>query len=247
MFREKQLFVQSIKEFEGIWNRNWPTSFTSKLCVFSFLCRPQANSLLSRSSKEFVTHFFPTKDTSAWGYRANLLPFYEFYGEQPQNVPPGIFFTIRTGLPTWEQIGSNKTLKLTINQGHPMMVSSLIDWNHFLGYPEYFCISRIHSKWCYKICICFVILGELECFRNYKGLSITFPKISDAMWRITKWDIFWFLDSPSHFWIRKFRVSFFPKKNGLPWEVKCESIKLQNISKNLLDKLRKLYINGTVI
>ena len=153
-------------------------SRTNTVCVFSFLCRPQANSLLSRSSKGFVTHFFPTKDTSAWGYRANLLPFYEFYGEQPQNVPPGIFFTIRTGLPTWEQIGSNKTLKLTINQGHPMMVSSLIHWNHFLGYPEYFCISRIHSKWCYKICICLVILGELECFRNYKGLSITFQKIS---------------------------------------------------------------------
>ena len=35
-----------------------------------------------------------------------------------------------------------------------------------------------HSKRCYKICICSVILGELESFRNYKGFSINFPKIS---------------------------------------------------------------------
>ena len=35
-----------------------------------------------------------------------------------------------------------------------------------------------HSKRRYKICICSVILGELESFRNYKGFSINFPKIS---------------------------------------------------------------------
>ena len=203
---------------------------------------------------------------SAWGYRANLLPFYEFSWEQPQNVPPGIFFTIRTGWQTWEQIGSNKTLKLTINQGHPMMVSSLIYWNHFLGYPGYFCISRIHSKWRYKICICLVILGELQVqsntskdlviskrlkswvFLKLQGLYLYyFPENFRCNLTYYKWDIFWFLNSPSHFWIWKFKVSFFPKKNGLTWEVKCDSIKLQKILKNLLDKLRKLYINGTVI
>ena len=52
-----------------------------------------------------------------------------------------------------------------------------------------------HSKRRYKICICSVILGELESFlRNYKGFSINFPKIS----RITKVKIFLFL-SPSRF------------------------------------------------
>ena len=30
---------------------------------------------------------------------------------------------------------------------------------------------------CYKICICSVILGELESFWNYKGFIIVFPKI----------------------------------------------------------------------
>ena len=32
----------------------------------------------------------------------------------------------------------------------------------------------------YKICIYSVILGELESFRNYKGLSIILPKILDT-------------------------------------------------------------------
>ena len=39
----------------------------------------------------------------------------------------------------------------------------------------------MHSKRRYKICICSVILGELEHFRNYKGFSIIFPKILDAI------------------------------------------------------------------
>ena len=50
------------------------------------------------------------------------------------------------------------------------------------------------SKRRYKICICSVILGKLESFRNYSGFSINFPKIS----RITKVIIFLFL-SPSRF------------------------------------------------
>ena len=33
----------------------------------------------------------------------------------------------------------------------------------------------------HKICICSVILEQPEPFRNYKGLSINFPKILDAI------------------------------------------------------------------
>ena len=45
---------------------------------------------------------------------------------------------------------------------------------------------EMHSKRPYKIvsCICSVILHdprELESFRNYKGFSITFPKILGAI------------------------------------------------------------------
>ena len=38
-----------------------------------------------------------------------------------------------------------------------------------------------HLKRRYKICICSVILGKLESFRNYKGFSCIFPKILDAI------------------------------------------------------------------
>ena len=44
----------------------------------------------------------------------------------------------------------------------------------------------MHSKCRYKISICSVVLGELESVRNYKGLSIIFPKIFVEISRITK-------------------------------------------------------------
>ena len=44
------------------------------------------------------------------------------------------------------------------------------------------------------------------------------------------------------------RFPFFFTKNSLPWGVKCETqIKLHKIVGNLLDELRKLYMNRTVI
>ena len=39
------------------------------------------------------------------------------------------------------------------------------------------------SKQCHKICICSVILGELESYRNYKGFSIILLKIIDALFK----------------------------------------------------------------
>ena len=53
----------------------------------------------------------------------------------------------------------------------------------------------MHSKQRNKICICLVILGQLESFRNHKGYSIIFPKILDAVERFRKERIFlsvWF-------------------------------------------------------
>ena len=44
----------------------------------------------------------------------------------------------------------------------------------------------MHSKRSYKICICSVILRELEAFRNYKGFRVISPKILDATERFTK-------------------------------------------------------------
>ena len=40
---------------------------------------------------------------------------------------------------------------------------------------------EMHSNRRYKICICSIILGERESFRNYKGLSIIFRKIFDEI------------------------------------------------------------------
>ena len=48
----------------------------------------------------------------------------------------------------------------------------------------------MHSKRRYEICVCSVVLGEIESFRNYKGFSIIFPQILDAIQRITKVQIF---------------------------------------------------------
>ena len=45
---------------------------------------------------------------------------------------------------------------------------------------------EIHSKRSYKICIRSVILGGLECFRDYKSFSFVLPKILDVIQRITK-------------------------------------------------------------
>ena len=60
-----------------------------------------------------------------------------------------------------------------------------------LGYPEYLYRSvEIHTERRYKICICLVSLGDFESFRNYKGFSIIFMKILDAIFRFTNVRIF---------------------------------------------------------
>ena len=53
----------------------------------------------------------------------------------------------------------------------------------------------MHSKGGYKICICLVILGELEAFQNYKDFSFIFPNIIfrvNCIERFTKVRIFLF-------------------------------------------------------
>ena len=77
----------------------------------------------------------------------------------------------------------------------------------------------MHSNRRYKICICSVILGALEYFRNYKGFSIIFPKILDALNVFKK--VIIFLIAPHHiFESEHFR--FFGTKSSLIWTVKCE-------------------------
>ena len=49
---------------------------------------------------------------------------------------------------------------------------------------------EMHSKRYYKICICLVILGELERFGNYKGFRIIFQKTLHTIKGFTKVRIF---------------------------------------------------------
>ena len=94
--------------------------------------------------------------------------------------------------------------------------------NTFQAIQSAFRYLEMHSKRRYKICICSVILGELESFRNYKGLSIIFPKILDEFWPITKVKHFLILNVTTVL-NPKILGSLFSEKNSLTWEVKCEN------------------------
>ena len=82
----------------------------------------------------------------------------------------------------------------------------------------------MHSKQRFKICICSVILGKLESFRNYKDFSIIFPKILDVSYQIMKVRIF-LIPLSITFLNPKILSFLFSTKNSLTaWEVKCEKI-----------------------
>ena len=77
------------------------------------------------------------------------------------------------------------------------------------------------SKQRYKICVCSVVLGQLESFRNYKGFRIIFPKILDVIFSFYENDNF------SDFSLRRILESEnftfpFSTKNSLTWGLKCE-------------------------
>ena len=85
----------------------------------------------------------------------------------------------------------------------------------------------MHSKRRDKICSCSVIIRELEPFRKYKGRSLIFPKILDA---VTYYESENFSDSLHHiFESEHFRFPF-GTKNSLTWAViLMQRIKLQQI------------------
>ena len=118
--------------------------------------------------------------------------------------------------------------------------------NTFQGIKSTFRSLEIHSKRRYKTCICSVVLGQLESFRNYKGLRIIFPKNLDAILSFTKVRIFLIPLSIAFLESEHFRFPFSTNKR-LTWVLKCEKFIMQKIVGNLLDMLRKLYMNGTVI
>ena len=82
----------------------------------------------------------------------------------------------------------------------------------------------MHSKRCYKICICSVILGELESFRNYKGFTYYFPE--NFRCNLAHYEKEIFFDSSLHhiFESENFRFPFC----YLTWGVKCENETSEN-------------------
>ena len=84
-------------------------------------------------------------------------------------------------------------------------------------------LSEKYCKWRYKICICLVILGELESFRNYIRCQVLFSrKCLMQLDVLRKWNNLGF-PSTSHFWIQKILGFLFSTKNSLTWEVKYEN------------------------
>ena len=83
-------------------------------------------------------------------------------------------------------------------------------------------MSRKHSERRCKICVCSVMVGELESFRNYQGLSIIFLKSLEEIWHIMK-----VRHSLIHLSITVSSVQILglllSTKNSLTWEVKCEN------------------------
>ena len=71
-----------------------------------------------------------------------------------------------------------------------------------------------------------ISVGELESFRNYKGFSIIFPKILDAIYRFTKVRIVLLSFLCYIFESENFGFPF-SKTNSAIWGVKCEKIKFR--------------------
>ena len=83
---------------------------------------------------------------------------------------------------------------------------------------------EIYTKRCNKICTCSVILGELESFRNYKGIRNIFSEHFRC--HLTYYEI-------ENFFLIPFSITFLNPKilgflfctnNSLIWAVKCEKL-----------------------
>ena len=87
----------------------------------------------------------------------------------------------------------------------------------------------MHCKRRYKICMCSVILGELESFRNYNGFRINYyAENFICNLTLTKVRSFLFSFLYDSFESEEFRFPF-STKNSPTWRVKCEKNKLQKI------------------
>ena len=82
---------------------------------------------------------------------------------------------------------------------------------------------EMHSKRRYKSCICSVVLGQLESFRNHLGPQYYFPENFRCNFRFYESE--YFSNSCLHriFESENFRFPF-STKNRLTWGLKCEKL-----------------------
>ena len=91
-----------------------------------------------------------------------------------------------------------------IFQGHPTTVTSLKDWNVFLGYTEYSWISRnAFISRAIKLYLFDYTRGTWG-FSKLQGLHCYFPDKFRCNWTFHESENFFLILSTSKFWIRKF-------------------------------------------
>ena len=107
----------------------------------------------------------------------------------------------------------------------------------------------MHSKQCYKICTCLVILREYESIRSrLRGIRYYFPEHFRCNLTYKEGSERIFLFPLSITFLNPTILGFLFSTKKSP-NLGCEmgKIKLQKIVGNLSGKLRKLYMNETVI
>ena len=94
--------------------------------------------------------------------------------------------------------------------------------NTFEAIQSTFRSLGMHSKRRYKICICSVVQGQLESFRNYKGLLLFFRKFR-CNFKFYESENFSDSSLNRIFESENIRVPF-STKNRLTWVLKCEKL-----------------------
>ena len=141
------------------------------------------------------------------------------------------------------------TLRLFYFQGHPTIVFTLNTLKPLIRLSRvtldiWKCILSGAIKFVSKFS---VILGKLESFRNYMGFSVIFPKILAAIKSFTKGKIFLITLCIAFSFPNILGFLFLRVKKKINLVSEMGKNRVQKIIGNLLDKLRKLYMNRTVI
>ena len=141
------------------------------------------------------------------------------------------------------------TLRLFYFRGHPTIVFTLNTLKPLIRLSRvtldiWKCILSGAIKFVSEFS---VLLGKLESFRNYMGFSVIFPKILAAIKSFKKGKIFLITLCIAFSFPNILGFLFLRVKKKINLVSEMGKNRVQKIIGNLLDKLRKLYLNRTVI